>query len=380
MLGDSLNAVRWQGKRQRGFHEVWYLTTIDPATGDAYWFRYTLDAPHEGDVELGLWAVTTPAKAPKTGLAIHDKIPHSKFADRTTDEKGFRIEIGKHFLERARATGKVGSGDKAIEWDLKWTPNGIAFEHVSGALTAIGLAKSAVNSGNLAIEVEGTIKVGGKPIKVAKWTAHQSHTWGTARPEGWAWAHCNAFNEDKTAVLEGVSAQVKKLGFSLPLATPLYFRTQAEDHSWDGAGSVFSNRSTWTNNRWEFEAENQQVLLKGVVTVAPDKLISMEYRETGGRPFYVQHATGADMTLEVWRRVGFRWESAARLTSQGTTAFEIASRVRDMSVGRTLDLVDARPAVEEEPPKPAPKPAAAPAAAKPAAAAAPAAAAPAPKA
>ncbi len=378
MLGDSLNAVRWQGKRQRGFHEVWYLTTVDPATGDAYWFRYTLDAPPQGDVEVGLWAMTTPKAAPKTGLTLHDKTGLAKFADRSTDEKGFRIEVGKYFLERSRATGKVGSGDKAIEWDLKWTPNGIGFEHVSPLLAGLGIAKSAVNSGNLAIEVEGTIKVAGKTIKAAKWPAHQSHTWGSRRPEGWAWAHCNAFAEDKAAVFEGASAIVKKLGMALPAATPIYFRFQGEEHTWDGITEVFSSRSTWSANRWEFEAENEKILLKGVATAAPEKLISMEYAEPDGRPFYVQHATSADLSLEVWKRVGFRWESAARLTSQGTTAFEIATRVRDMSAGRKLDLMDARPAVEEEPPKPAPKPAAAPAAAKPAAPAAPAA--PAPKA
>ena len=367
MLGDSLNAVRWQGKRQRGFHEVWYLTTVDPATGDAFWFRYTLDCPPQGDVEIGLWAITTPKNAPKTGLAVHDKLPLAKFADRTTDEKGFRIECGKYFLERNRATGKVGSGEKAIEWDLKWVPNGIGFEHVSSLLAAIGVAKSAVNSGNLAIEVEGTIKVGGKPIKVAKWSAHQSHTWGSRRPEAWAWAHCNAFNEDKTAVFEGVSASVKKLGISLPNATPIFFRFEGEDHTWDGLGEVFSSRTSWSANKWEFEAENQKILLKGTATVVPDKLISMEYAEPDGRPFYVQHATSADLTLEVWKRVGLRWESAARLTSQGTTAFEIATRVRDMNTGRKLDLMDGRAAVEEEPPKPAPKPAAPAPAAKPAA-------------
>ena len=78
MLGDTLNAVRWQGKRQRGFHEVWYFTTVDPATGDAFWFRYTIDAPLDGELQFGLWAITTPAKAPKTGLALHDKMPIAK--------------------------------------------------------------------------------------------------------------------------------------------------------------------------------------------------------------------------------------------------------------------------------------------------------------
>jgi hypothetical protein len=358
MLGDTLNAVRWQGKRQRGFYEVWYLTALDPQTGDGYWFRYTLRVPTSGEIEVGLWAFTSPAKAPKTGLALHDSLPLAKFTDRSSEEKGFRIEVGKYFLEKNRATGKVGSGDRSIEWDLKWEPNGVAFEHVSGALTATGIARSAVNSGNLAIEVEGTIKVGGKPVKVTKWPAHQSHTWGRSHAESWAWAHCNAFADDKTAVFEGVSARVKKLGMLLPPATPIFFRSQGEEQSWSSVSNVWSNRSTFDRSRWDFEAENQEVLIKGTVSAPAEKMICVEYADPAGEPLYCSHATGGDMTLEVWRRTGFRWELEKKLASQGTTNFEIASRERNPDAGRRLDLVDTKAAVEEEPPKPAPKPAA----------------------
>src|SRR2546423_15262575 len=58
MLGDTLNEVRWQGKAHRGVYEVYYLTLVDPATGDGYWFRYTLDVRLRGygEPELGLRA------------------------------------------------------------------------------------------------------------------------------------------------------------------------------------------------------------------------------------------------------------------------------------------------------------------------------------
>jgi hypothetical protein len=357
MLSDELNAVRWEGKRHRGFYEVWYFTCLDPATKDAYWFRYTIDAPEKGEIEIGLWAFVTPANNPRAGFVLHDRMPLAKFSDKSTEEKGFRIEAGKYFFERTRATGKVGTGDRSVEWDLKWTPNGVAFQHVSPTLTAIGLAQSSVNSGNLAIEVEGTIKVGGKAIKVTKWPAHQSHTWGKRHVDAWAWAHCNAFDEDKTAVFEGTSARVKRLGLTLPLATPVFFRQGSEEHSWASITGVFASRSSFSDGRWDFEAEDQTVLLKGSVTAPADKMISVEYHDPSG-PFYAQHATGGDMTLEVWRRIGFRWELDKKLTSTGTTCFEIAGHTRNPSAGRFLDLIDTRVAVDEEPPKPASKPAA----------------------
>ncbi|HZU96980.1 MAG TPA: tocopherol cyclase family protein [Planctomycetota bacterium] len=341
MLGDELNALRWLGKRQRGFHEVWYLTCVDPATGDAYWFRYTIETPLVGEVEVGLWAFATPKANPTAGLCLHDRRPLSKFADKSTSEKGFRIEVDKYFLESGRATGKVGEGARMLEWDLKWQPNGIGFEHVSGLLTSLGVAKSAVNSGNLAIEVEGTIKIAGKAVKVTKWPAHQSHTWGSRHAESWAWAHCNAFAEDKTAVFEGVSARVQKLGLLLPAATPIFFRRNGVEHDWSSVGTVWSNRSTYAPGSWKFEAENQEVLVRGTASAPAERTVSVEYHDPAG-PFYVDHCTSGDLSLEVWKRVGFRWELETKLTSQGTTAFEIAGRTRSSNVGRTLDLVDTK--------------------------------------
>ena len=96
MLADDLNAVRYQGKRHTGFYEVYYLTAQDPASGDAYWFRYTLSIPHEGqgEPEVGVWAIATPAANPKGGLALHDRMPLAKFVDKSSDEKGFRVEFG----------------------------------------------------------------------------------------------------------------------------------------------------------------------------------------------------------------------------------------------------------------------------------------------
>jgi hypothetical protein len=367
VLADSLNAVRWAGKRQRGFYEVWYMTLVDPATQDAYWFRYTVDAPTVGETEVGMWAFVSPAKTPRTGLTLHDRWPLTKLTDKSTEEKGFKIELGKLFLERNRATGKVGTGERSVEWDLKWEPNGTGFEHVSPALQAVGFAKSSVNSAHLAVEMEGTIKIGGKPVKVSKWPGHQSHTWGSKHADEWAWAHCNAFAEDKTAVFEGVSARVRKLGVLLPAATPLYLRVGGVEHTFSGVVGMWGNKSTKGRSRWEFEAENQEVLVKGVATAAAERMIGVEYADpVDGARLFCDHATAGDLSLEVWNRVGMRWELAQKLTSTGTTAFELCGRERNPDVGRSLDLKDTRTGVDEPEPKPAPKPA--PAAAAPAAA------------
>ncbi|MBI3724581.1 hypothetical protein HY251_11595 [bacterium] len=343
----GLNDVRWQGKRHRGFYEVWYVTLVDPASGDAYWFRYTIDAPAagKGESELGLWAFSTPAKDPRAGLSLHDRLPLSKFADKTTEEKGFRVEFGKAFVDPARATGKTGSGERSIEWDLKWEKNGVSFEHVPMVLEKLGVAQSAASSQNLAVLFDGTIKVGGKSIKVSKWPGEQSHTWGKKHADSWAWAHCNAFEEDKDAVFEGVSARVRKLGLLLPAATPLFLRLagtpEPREISWTSVFTLWSNVSRVSAGRWDFEADSPEVLLKGTASAPLERMIAVEYRDPDGEPLWCHHATGGDLALEVYRRTGARWSLDRRLTSKGTTAFELTSRARDPEVGRYFDLSQA---------------------------------------
>lgn len=354
MLQDEMNAVRWAGKRQRGFYEVWFVTLVDPTTGDSFWFRYTLDAPKaEGAPrEVGLWAFSSSGKDPKAGLALHDKHPIAKFADKTTDEKGFRIEVGPGFLERTRAKGKVGSGDKSLEWDLTWEMRPSSVEHVNGPVKM--LASSAVNTPHGGVLMSGTVKVGGKSVKVEKWAGEQGHTWGKRHADRWAWAHCNSFAEEPEAVFEGVSAQASSLGFSLPLASPLFLRLpaqpEAETHDWTGAGAVFSNRSRFVLGKWEFEAESTTILVKGTATADPARMIAVEYADPDGERLYCHHATGGDLVLELYRRVGSRWSFERKLTSKGTAAVEFTSRELDKRAGRSLFLADAR-TVED--PKPA---------------------------
>jgi hypothetical protein len=356
MLGDTLNAPRFRGKRHRGFYEVWYVTLVDPSSGDSYWFRYTIDSPRSesSPIELGLWAFSSPSKDPKGGLLLHDIHSLSKFTNKTTEEKGFRVDFGTAFLERSRAKGKVGQGDKSLEWDLSWEAKGPTLEHVSPALEAIGLAQSSVNSANLAVTMSGTITVGGKSVKVDKWPGEQSHTWGKRHADSWAWAHCNAFVEDPGAVFEGVSVKVQRLGMWLPPATPIYLRVanpHPEDHAWIGAASIWGNRTSYELGRWEFEAETSELLVKGRASVALERTIAVEYTDPTGERLWSHHATGADLAIELYRRVGARWSLDRKLTSQGTTALEYTARERDPRSGRALKLSQAQPI--EDAPKPA---------------------------
>lgn len=343
---DELNEPRYRGRSHRGHYEAWYVTVALPDQGQAFWLRYVIESPLEGagNAHCSLWAFSFDRNDPAAGLSLHDRYPIARYANKSTDEKGFRIEVGPGVLERGKAKGKVGAGASSIEWDLKFEPRGPSLEHVSPLLYSLGITKASVNSAHLALEIDGTIKVAGKAVKLAKAPGEQSHTWGKKHAAAWAWAHCNAFAEDKDAVFEGVSARVSKLGMLLPPATPIYLRAFGQEHFLNGAFSIWSHDSDFELGKWELEAEGPDVLVQGVVEAPPERFVSVEYRDPDGRPVYCNNSCLASMKLEIYERRGARWELAKTLTSDGTTAFEIAGRERDGRVPRKLDLAQARAA------------------------------------
>jgi hypothetical protein len=139
------------------------------------------------------------------------------------------------------------------------------------------------------------------------------------------------------------------------VATPIYLRLsgtlEAEEHAWTGPGTIFSNRSTFAMGKWEFEAEESGLLVKGTASVDPARAICVEYEDPDGTRLYCHHATGGDLELELYRRVGARWSFERKLTSKGMTAVEFTARERDPRASRTLLLSQAR--IADEAVKPA---------------------------
>jgi hypothetical protein len=264
--------------------------------------------------------------------------------NKTTPEKGFKIEVGPGVLERGKAKGKVGTGASTIEWDLKFEPRGPSLEHFSPALYAIGVARSLCNAPHLALEVDGTVKVAGRTIKLQKAPGEQGHVFGRKHATQWAWAHCNAFAEEKDAIFEGVSAKVRRYSIALPTVTPIYLRARGKEHVLTSTASMLAHDSRFELGRWDFEAEDEEILVMGRVQAPPERFVSVEYRDPDGEKVYCNNCCLADMSLELYERVGARWEPAGRLTSSGTTAFEIADGRRDPRVQRKLDLAEARAA------------------------------------
>jgi hypothetical protein len=343
--------MQWTG--EPGRYEGWYLTVQDPESGWAVWLRVSLRAPgpSEGQGEAFLWAIAFPPPGANGGGALQllDRYP----LDRLRDESGeglFALELGEARLELGSGAGcfrgEVGAGRRRVAWDLVLQVRvARGFRHVSPLLYRLGVASTTVATPGLLLEADGWLEVAGERIELRRAPAQQGHVFGRRHAARWAWAHCHAFEDAPGAIFEGVSAQVRKLGFLLPAASPLLFRPgPGKRLRWNGPLSLWAAESRFDLGRWTFEVRRRNQILRGTVSADPASFVSVEYLDPDGRRVYCNHTESADTVLDLYARSGRGWTLERRYRSEGQTAFEFGDERRDPRPRRRLDHVEARPA------------------------------------
>jgi hypothetical protein len=338
-LARSLNAVQWAGHGHRGHYEVWYVTIHDPVTRRAFWLRHTLHAPTDGRPgQAALWAFSfDPAGQ---GTQAIDRYAMESFVDHHDD--GFAL--GPARFSPTTARGEVGEGADRIAWDLTLEagPFG-SFRHIPLKLFRVRLAGSAVSTPSLSLAVTGWIEVGGVRTRLDRACGEQGHVFGRRHADRWAWAHVHRFDDAPDAVLEGASAQVRKLGVMIPAATPFCLQVGDRRVAWQRARELWAPRSRFELGRWQVDARKDDLKVRAVISAPPEAFISVEYEDPSGDRLFCNHTEIADADVEVHRRVGGSWKLEQRLEARGSTAFEIGERgPRDPRPRRTMDLARTR--------------------------------------
>jgi len=240
------NVLRWNG--ERGFYEVYYIKFNHIASATAYWLRYTLIIPLNGEPMAELWAICFQPRISKI-LAFKESFLISS-AEFSKQRFYFRIkaaEISNHY-----ARGKVESGNNYIQWDLTYEPGIYTFYHYPSLIMyKLPIPKTKVLSPNFDIRINGTVVVNGKEYVCRGEPGQQTHIWGTKHAEEWVWANCNAFM-DSDAIFEGLSARVKVGSFVTPTLTPLYVRFNGKDYYMNGLFRSYRNASLINTPEWSF--------------------------------------------------------------------------------------------------------------------------------
>lgn len=339
----DMNQLQWRGLHlgHRGHYEGWYITAVDPEQGLGFWMRYTILVPAEGvrsiSPSASLWGFVFELDDPAAGFQFRDDHPLSAFK---SDPKRFALRIADASLDGKSAKGQVGYGSETMSWDLKLGPSRLSWAHFDPRLYRMGIAKTCVQGPRLDMNISGVVTCRGKRYELKDIPGEQSHLWGKKPTDYYAWAHCNAFEDG--AVFEGLSAKLRKGPWHLPAAGPLL--VSGEDRfELRGFFDMFGVKSEQDYGLWTFEAQSRGALLTGRVSSPPERCVAVEYADPQGGPSVFCHNTIlADIELELFRRVGGRWESKRRYSAEASAAFEITREKPDPRVKRVLTLAGGR--------------------------------------
>lgn len=316
----SGNLSRWS-KPCRRHYEVWYLTVHEPSKAVAYWIRYTLLVPEAPDEEgqAALWLFRFAAEEREKVLAAKKEFP---LDSAILTEAPFCLSISDSVLSDDRAWGSFVTDRHQVRWDLRFEP-GRAFYHLPALLRGLSRRHGGVCSPNFSVRMSGFVEVDGVKDWIRAEPGHQSHVWGPAYPDGWFWAHSNAFEQDPEAGLEILSTQSRFVG--MPLSATLgVLRTAKRDHLFNSAASLARNGVRYEPGCLEFSCKSLGKRLYGKVSFRPEWLAGVVYTGPLGEKRYCYNTEIASCEVELaGPRAGLN--SLARWSSRSGCAFEIVS-------------------------------------------------------
>ncbi|MEW6203260.1 MAG: tocopherol cyclase family protein [bacterium] len=340
-IGDieSANAPRWQpGKRNH--YEVWYLTLNNLATQTGYWIRYTITAPKEGHGEpyCQVWFSFFDRRKPDSNFGLTQRHPIETLKSTPSP---FELRIGENILATGITSGRIEGAGHSARWDLKFTPSQEVFFHFPKLLYKREFTDTTVLSPHLDTRFTGTIEVDGRTYELKDDPGDQTHLWGKEHAYKWVWAHCNHFEEDETAVLEALCAQVERFNIKLPPIPLIYLKLRGEEYHFLKPHEILSTRTAGRLGEWRVRAIGATKRIDVEISCRIEDTIEAEYFDPDGESAYCDNTEAADAVVTVYRRKNLfaSWRRTATLTSEGTAHVEWGARKPNPLVTRKIILI-----------------------------------------
>ncbi|MHB8419611.1 MAG: tocopherol cyclase family protein [Myxococcales bacterium] len=313
------NLPAW-GAPRRGRYEVWYLTLSAPEQGAAFWFRYTLDAPDQGEPHAELWGHCFDAREPARSFGLRRRVSGAELA--LGGEK--LVRIGDAALAEGHASGALSGAGHELSWDLGFTPSARALFMMPRGLRG-AIAGRATNwcVPNPDVRYHGRVVADGRAFDLAGAPGQQAHLFGRRHAEAWAWLHCNAFDGDRRAVVEAVSARVALGGLRRDV-TLVYVHHGGRDFLCQALPGALGNAGERELPSFRFGARAGGLTFSGHARGDLSKMLQVAYEDPDGTASYCCNSELADLTLEVRRG-----SSAELLVATGTAHLEFGGRERN---------------------------------------------------
>lgn len=295
---------------------MWFLTLSDPARRAGYWIRYTLRAPVAGPPEPRVWFAAFGVDDGAT-FGVNELL---RPGDMHLARDRFEVTMGRSSIASGRAVGEIHGGGHDVRWDVAFPADDPTLRILPDALYRGNLAPTKPVTPQPDVRATGTIEIDGEARTVDALSGQQGHLFGTRHAERWAWASCNAVDED--VAFQALSAQGRRGPILSPHLTFAGLRFRGRWLRFRG----MARRRDWGLGWWRIALVGRRHRLDGEVTADPTAMVQARYLDPDDTPRWCHNSEVASCRLTLWERRAGGWQAVADLASEGTTHAEWAGR------------------------------------------------------
>lgn len=312
----------------------WYVKLNDSRSNRAFFLQFTLLTSMNGFRKVAeVTAIHFQKEAGKDASNTAIRQSHSQ-ASAEVHGAGGRgsIRIGECELTEEKLSGSLQSKGRTIRWEFQVTHPGqeLSFSLIPRSLTRTKLIRTRVNTLSEELFLSGWIEIDGLRSEWASCHGMRGYYSGRRNAHSWAWGQCNTFFDEQGKpvpfIFDGLSARGQLLNlFPSPQFSAFYFRYQGRDYRFDSFRDAFFSRSEHDFTEWRFHAEHRDIAFRGHAKAAHRDFVGITMEDTDGSYLYCANTELAELSILVYRR----GKLEASLRSQGTAAFEVASRQKN---------------------------------------------------
>jgi hypothetical protein len=329
-----------------GFYEVYFVEVQDAEAHTGLWVRYTLRSPTTGPEGGGasLWAMFFDRRDPSKSYGLKRTVPIAA-AEIGTDRFRFALDGGE--ISSSGCRGKIEQDGRKIEWDLSWGEDKNVMPFPFARMYSTPLPKTKWMLPHFDLRASGRYSAWPEETwTLEKAPGIQSHIWGTALPLRTIWAHCNTFEQDRTAVFEGLVAQLKIGPVITPPMTLFVLHYKGVDYYFNRPlDLVRKNESRleppaaapthFPVGRWIVGGGNDKIRFRGELWGEQGTFLGVKYDDTDDSTAVCNHTKLGHARIEILLKDGSHWRVAETLTSKAV-ALEFVGREADPRIPVTV--------------------------------------------
>ena len=302
----------------RPHYESIYLTATHPNEPSAFWIRYTMSKPADGEVRASVWFTHFRADGVRAGK-VTVPIGAQPSLGMTIDEVGA--------VDPAGARGSLTTPTVTASWDLAFGGGADPMTHLRRHWMYVSpIPKTKSTSPHPDLRLSGTVTVDGVAYVLDGWRGMLGHNWGSQHALRWVWLRGAGFAEDPDAWLDVVIGKIK-VG---PMTLPWFCNGLAY---LDGkrvriGGAYRLPKIIERADGADISLRAPGLSLTAEVTAPLTRSVGWEYADPGGDTHQVRNCSAAGMTLTITGRGG----SPTVLTSDHGCVYELGTHEHNPAV------------------------------------------------